>query len=137
MGFARQEYWSGVPSPSLASKLRHAQNASQPPEARREALTQLSLTDSQGPSPADTLISRLLASKTMRPQISVVQAHLIDFPGGSDGKVSAYNAGDLGSIPESRRSLWRRKWQPTPVLLPGKSHGWKSLAGYSLWGRKE
>ena len=33
--------------------------------------------------------------------------------------------------------LWRRKWQPTPVLLPGKSHGWKNLVGYSPWGRKE
>ena len=32
---------------------------------------------------------------------------------------------------------WRRKWQPTPVLLPGKSHGWKSLVGYSPWGCKE
>ena len=31
----------------------------------------------------------------------------------------------------------RRKWQPTPVLLPGKSHGEKSLAGYSSWGCKE
>ena len=30
-----------------------------------------------------------------------------------------------------------RKWQPTPVLLPGKSHGWRSLLGYSPWGRKE
>ena len=32
---------------------------------------------------------------------------------------------------------WRRKWQPTPVLLPGKSHGQRSLVGYSLWGREE
>ena len=32
---------------------------------------------------------------------------------------------------------WRRKWQPTPVLLPGKSHGWRSLVGYSRWGQKE
>ena len=32
---------------------------------------------------------------------------------------------------------WRRKWQPTPVLLPGKSHGQRSLAGYSPWGCKE
>jgi len=31
----------------------------------------------------------------------------------------------------------RRKWQSTPVLLPGKSHGQRSLVGYSLWGRKE
>ena len=29
---------------------------------------------------------------------------------------------------------WRRKWQPTPVLLPGKSHGQRSLVGYSPWG---
>ena len=33
--------------------------------------------------------------------------------------------------------VWRRKWQPAPVLLPGKSHGKKSLVGYSPWGRKE
>ena len=32
---------------------------------------------------------------------------------------------------------WRREWQPTPVLLPGESHGQRSLAGYSPWGRKE
>ena len=35
------------------------------------------------------------------------------------------------------KDLWRRKWQPTPVLLPGKSHGLRSLVGYSPWGRKE
>ena len=33
--------------------------------------------------------------------------------------------------------LWRRKWQPTPVLLPGESHGQRSLAGCSPWGRTE
>ena len=32
--------------------------------------------------------------------------------------------------------LWKRQWQPTPVLLPGKSHGRRSLVGYSPWGRK-
>ena len=32
---------------------------------------------------------------------------------------------------------WRRKWQPTPVFLPGESHGWRSMVGYSPWGRKE
>ena len=31
----------------------------------------------------------------------------------------------------------RRRWQPTPVLLPGKSHGWRSLVGCSPWGRYE
>ena len=33
--------------------------------------------------------------------------------------------------------IWRKKWRPTPVLLPGKSHGWRSLVGYSPWSRKE
>ena len=33
--------------------------------------------------------------------------------------------------------FWRRKWYPTPVLLPGKSHGWRSLVGCSPWGREE
>ena len=32
---------------------------------------------------------------------------------------------------------WRRQWQCTPVLLPGKAHGWGGLVGYSPWGRKE
>ena len=32
--------------------------------------------------------------------------------------------------------LWRRKWQTTPVFLPGKSHGQRTLAGYSPWGLK-
>ena len=31
---------------------------------------------------------------------------------------------------------WRRKWQPTPVFLPGKSHGRRSLVGYCPWGRR-
>ena len=33
--------------------------------------------------------------------------------------------------------FWRRKWQSTPALLPGKSHGWRSLIDYSPWGLKE
>ena len=44
------------------------------------------------------------------------------------------NAGDLkdvGSIPGSGTSPWRREWQPTPVSLPGESHGQRSLVGYS------
>ena len=34
-------------------------------------------------------------------------------------------------------TVWRKKWQPTPVFLPGESHGRRSLVGYSPWGRKE
>ena len=43
---------------------------------------------------------------------------------------------DTGSIPGSGRFPWRRKWQPIPVFLFGKSHGQRSLVGYSPWGCK-
>ena len=36
---------------------------------------------------------------------------------------------------KTRDLFWRRQWHPTPVLLPGKSHGWRSLVGCSPWGR--
>ena len=36
-----------------------------------------------------------------------------------------------------QKILWRRKWQPISVFLPGKSHGQRRLADYSLWGHKE
>ena len=36
---------------------------------------------------------------------------------------------------QSQPPLRRRQWHPTPVLLPGKSHGWRSLVGCSPWGR--
>ena len=42
-----------------------------------------------------------------------------------------------GFDPEIRKIPWSRKWQPSPVFLPEKSHEQRSLAGYSLWGRKE
>ena len=43
----------------------------------------------------------------------------------------------LGFDPSVRKIPWRRKWQPTPVFLHGKSHGQRNLAGYSPWGCKE
>ena len=42
-----------------------------------------------------------------------------------------------GFDPQVRKIPWRRKCQPTPVLLPGKSHERRSQVGYSPWGRKE
>ena len=62
------------------------------------------------------------------------------FPGGTSGKESTCQCKRskrsrvppwVGKIP------WRRKWQPTPAFLPGKSHGWRSLAGYSPKSHKE
>jgi len=56
------------------------------------------------------------------------------FPGGSDSKKICLQC------KKPRFSLWIgkiREWQPTPAFLPGKSHGQKSLAGYSLWDHQK
>ena len=60
---------------------------------------------------------------------------IVGFPGGSEvknppAKQETWDGSWVGKIP------WRGKWQPTPVFLPGKSHGQRSLAGYSLWSDK-
>ena len=56
------------------------------------------------------------------------------FPLGLSSKESTCNAGGTGSIPGSGRSPGEGNGWPTPVLLPGKSHGQRSLAGCSPWG---
>ena len=56
----------------------------------------------------------------------------------SHSKESAYNVGDLDSIPGSGRSPAEGNgYPPTPIFLPGESHGQRSLAGYSSYGTKE
>ena len=59
----------------------------------------------------------------------------VGFPGGSDGKESACNAGDLGLIPWSGRSPGERNGYPLQEL-PGEFHEQRSLVGYSPWGHK-
>ena len=58
--------------------------------------------------------------------------HLSDFPGGLDGKESACNVGDLGSIPRLGRSPGEGNGLPTPVFWPGEFHGL-----YNPWDHKE
>ena len=64
-------------------------------------------------------------------------SHDVLCPGGSDGKASCLQCGRPGFYPWVGKILRRRKWQPTPVLLPGKSHGQRSIVGYSPQGCKE
>ena len=65
------------------------------------------------------------------------------FPGSSVSKETTCNAIIFlqcrrpGFDSWVRSISWRRKWQPTLIFLPGKSHGQRSLAGYSPWGHKE
>ena len=44
---------------------------------------------------------------------------------------------DLKNFYSASGTYWRRQWHRTPVLLPGKSHGWRSLVGCSPWGCEE
>ena len=58
------------------------------------------------------------------------------------GKLQSMKSLRVGHDWETSLSLftfmhWRRKWQPTPVFLPGESQGWGSLVGGRLWGRTE
>ena len=65
--------------------------------------------------------------------------HLValGFPSGSDGKESVCQCRRCGFNPQVRKIPWRREWQFTPVFLPGKSHGQRSLVGYRPRGHKE
>ena len=62
--------------------------------------------------------------------------HPRGFPGSSVVKKSTCQCKRHGFNPRVRKIPWRRKWQHTPVFLTGKSHGQRSLAGYSPWGHK-
>ena len=61
----------------------------------------------------------------------------LGFPGGSDGKESACNVGDLGLIPGLGRFPGGRHDNPLQFSCLENPHGQRSLAGYSLWGHKE
>ena len=63
--------------------------------------------------------------------------HLSSFPGGTVVKNPPAKAERLRFDPWVGKILWRRKWQPAPVFLPGKFHRQRSLAGYRPWGHKE
>ena len=58
------------------------------------------------------------------------------------GRLQSMGSQRVGHDWETSLSLftfmhWRRKWQPTPVFLPGESQGWGSLVGWRLWGHTE
>ena len=67
-----------------------------------------------------------------RPSLQVDSLPSEGFPSGSNGNKNERNSGSLPGL----GIPWRRKWQPTPVFLPGESHGQRSLVGYSPQGCK-
>ena len=73
-------------------------------------------------------------------QATLTSFYLVDIrlglPCWLSGKEPTCRCGRHGFNPWVRKIPWRRKWQPIPVFLPGKSHGQRSLMGHSLWGHK-
>ena len=74
--------------------------------------------------------------KNLKKNIYFFISIYLGLPRWLSGKESTCQARQVGSVPELGRSPGERKWQPTPVFLPRKSHGQRSLTGYSSWGWK-
>ena len=69
-----------------------------------------------------------LISHTSKEMLKILQATFQQY-------VNREIPGVQAGFRKGRGISWRRQWHPTPVLLPGKSHGWSSLVGCSPWGR--
>ena len=121
MGFSRQEHWSELPCPSPGDLPAQGSN-----------LCPLCLLHWQAgslpvvpPKDRDKVITQEYVWVYVHVCLSQV-ALLVNTP-----PVHAENTRDTGSIPWVRKIPWSSKWHPTPVFLPRKFHGQKSLAGYS------
>ena len=158
MGYSRPEHWSGLPLPpqvvffTTGTQLLLPENqcsafADLGSHAQFPALSSpkpfLPTAWVQTLSQADLQLVHVGATRNPFPLsgcpfllVSVYRAFAYASLVAQTVKASAYNVGDrVQSL--DWEDPWRRKWQPTPVLLPGKSHGQRSLVGYSPWGRKE
>ena len=162
MGFSRQEYWSGLPflspgdlpDPGIKSRSPALQADSLLTELRSKCHCIKSLhwmlinwifqsrwknVPSEKEKKKEKKCSLKVTHLTDSQNISCIY-HYSGFPGGAIGKESAYRCRRhkrVGLIFGSGKIPWRRKWQPTPVFLPGESHGQRSLLGYSTWGCKK
>ena len=144
MGFSRLEYWSGLPCPPPGDL----------PDPGIEPRSPALQADSLLSEPSWGLFmflerTRTLnfniqysvsAEKAMAPHSSIVAWKIpwVEEP----GRLQSMGLWKVGHDWATSLSLftfmhWRRKWQPTPVFLPGESQGRGSLVGCRLWGRTE
>ena len=90
--------------------------------------------------PCVRILHRSPRSKVFIPLDAVTHTHSSQTQQGEDqkeAKVKEDKNRTAGFNPWVGKTPWRREWHPTPVLVPGESHGGRSLVGYSPWGRKE
>ena len=96
----------------------------------------------------DSGIARILPQEYVKKHDQAVSRYIqivtryssVVFPGSASGKELSYQCRrhkSHGFNPWARKISWRKAWQPTPVFLPGKSHGQRSLIGYSPQGCKK
>ena len=69
--------------------------------------------------------------------VTTVHIGLPRWPGGKEATCQCRRRKSYRFNPWVWKTPWRRKWQPTPVLLPGEFHAQRSLAGYSPWGHRQ
>ena len=138
-GIPRQEYWSGLPFPSAGELPHSGIRPTFPALAGRFFITELSGKPKHwGHGSEETNNGISFCRQTVHVIIRKLSCQC-DFPGSASAKESACQTEDMrhGFHPWVGKNPWRRKWQPTPIFLPGNFHGQRSLAGYSPCGRKE
>ena len=135
-GFSKLEYWSGLPLPSQG-------DLSNPGIQPRFLALQADSLLSEPPE--NIYIHKYLY---FRVNGTIMQLFLHNFPNRVTTILYAWaflvtqTVKNLPAMQETQvqspeKVPWRRRWQPTPVFLPGESHGQRSLVGYSPWGCKE
>ena len=121
MGFSRQEYWSGLPFPSPGDLPNPEIEPASP------ALQANSLPLSHQRSLVYIYLIKIKIQKNVKHETTYANIRV---------KTASWVT-QLLEVFSAYLWGWKRKWQPTVVLLPGKSHGWRSLVGYSPWSHKE
>ena len=131
MGFSRQEYWSGLPFPSPGD-LPDPGIKPRSPALEADALT------SEPPGKPDRNIPDQIfqnSNESFPWEVRICMGEVVlvvknPHANAGDIKETGVICGWVGKIPW-RGIPWRREWQPTPVFLPGESHGQRSLLSYS------
>ena len=140
--------WKGIlptPAPSKIPKITHREDTVDRPEAFEETDWKHCGQGTEQKVRAGVGMGRKLChgennSEGHRPKrLSTARQRCtqkIGAPRWLSGKEFACQGGRCGFNPWVRKIPWRRKWQPTPVFLPGKYHGQRRPTGYSPWGCK-
>ena len=129
MGFSRQEYWSGLPFPSPGD-LPNPGIEPRSPTLQADAL----ISEPPGKHSQNLVPLYLDVKEVDSFRIIVTHYYTLGLPWWLSGRESACQCRRLGFDPWVREIPWRRKWEPTPVFLPGESHAQTSLVGYRPWG---